>query len=263
MSEATLGPWALIAGGSEGIGACLAHELAARGVNLALVARKAGALEQTAREIRERSGVEVRTLSLDLTDADAVDRIEQLTDGCEIGTLVYNAGAAHKVTALLDTPEEQALALVRLNCLTLVQVMHRYATRMRSRGTGNVLLFGSGAGACGVAGLAVYAAAKAFVEKLAEGLWYEFAPHGVRVLCLVPGLTQTPAMERAGFRSAAGFEVEDPAVVARAALAHLGDGPVQVRPGLAPILDALAKMPSGERVKMMSEATAAMVTAHR
>jgi short-subunit dehydrogenase len=260
MSELNLGPWALIAGGSEGIGACLAHELAARGVNLALVARKAGPLEQTAAEIRSRHGVEVRTLALDLTAADAVSRIDRLVDGCEIGTLVYNAGATHSVKPLLDTPEADALAVVRLNCLTLVQVVYRFATSMRARGGGNILWFGSGAGACGAANISVYSAAKAFVERLAESLWYELAPHGVRVLCLVPGLTKTPAMERAGFRAAAGFEVEDPAVVARAALDHLGDGPVQVRPGLAPILDALGSMPRAARVKAMSDATAAMLS---
>ena len=71
------GPWALIAGGSEGVGACFAHRLAEQGINLVLVARKPGPLEGLASEIRGRAHVEVRTLALDLTAADMLSRIEE------------------------------------------------------------------------------------------------------------------------------------------------------------------------------------------
>lgn len=74
------GPWAVIAGGSEGIGACIAAELAQAGINLVLIARKTGPLEEVASDLRGRTGVEVRTLGLDLTDAAMLERIREATD---------------------------------------------------------------------------------------------------------------------------------------------------------------------------------------
>ena len=69
LSSKKYGPWAVIAGGSEGIGACIARQLAKSGINLILVARKVEPLETVAASIRSETSVEVRILALDLTDA--------------------------------------------------------------------------------------------------------------------------------------------------------------------------------------------------
>src|SRR5699024_1819214 len=86
------GPWAVIVGGSEGVGAAFADELAAAGLNLLLIARKSGPLDETAASARTH-GVEVRTLSQDLLADDAVAAIAQATADVEVGLLVFNAGA--------------------------------------------------------------------------------------------------------------------------------------------------------------------------
>ncbi len=99
------GPWAVIAGGSEGVGSAFADSLARAGINLVLIARKSGPLEETANKVRAH-GVQVRTLSLDLLLPDAVAQIRQVTDDLEIGLLIFNAGAnsyGHEfVTGALD-----------------------------------------------------------------------------------------------------------------------------------------------------------------
>jgi short-subunit dehydrogenase len=87
------GPWAVIAGGSEGVGAEFARQLAAAGLNLVLLARKPGPLEVTAESCRGH-GVEVRTIAVDLVDPDGADRLFQATADIEIGLLIYNAGAS-------------------------------------------------------------------------------------------------------------------------------------------------------------------------
>jgi len=89
------GPWALVAGGSQGIGACLAAELAARGLNLLLVARRREALEASARELQGSAGVEVRTLCADLAVPSAAHTLQAAAAGLEIGLLVLNAAAAY------------------------------------------------------------------------------------------------------------------------------------------------------------------------
>jgi len=258
LPDTSFGPWSLIAGGSEGIGASFAHQLASRGVNVALVARTTAPLEETAREIRASHGVEVRTLALDLTVDDVVECVDALCRDLDIATLICNAGAAHGVGALLDQPVDKALHLVRLNCIATTRLVHHYGRRMVSRGGGNIVLVGSGAGTSGSAGIAAYSASKAFVTTLAEGLWYELAPKNVRVLGLVLGLTRTPAMERAGFRPGGGYTADDPDIVAATGLEQVGNGPVFVMPSLQPHLEAAAKLTRAERIKAMSDATLAL-----
>src|ERR1700740_3714355 len=109
------GPWGVIAGGSEGIGACIAADLARTGVNVVLVARKVEPLETLAAELRARFDVEVRTLALDLTDEAMLARVREATDDLEVGMLVYNAGASHRTGPFLDWPLDDVLKVVRLN----------------------------------------------------------------------------------------------------------------------------------------------------
>lgn len=84
---ATYGPWAVIAGGSEGVGAEFARLLAEAGVNLVLIARKPGPLQDTAQRCRE-IGVDVRTVATDLLDPTAVEQITGATAGLDVGLLI-------------------------------------------------------------------------------------------------------------------------------------------------------------------------------
>src|SRR5487761_246150 len=85
------GPWALVAGASEGLGAEFAAQLAARGLNLVLIARRADALAEVSARLQREYAVEVRTLPLDLAREDLASVIAEATDDLEIGLLVYNA----------------------------------------------------------------------------------------------------------------------------------------------------------------------------
>ena len=132
--HARYGPWALIAGGSEGIGRSFAMQVAGRGLDLLLVARRVGPLEETATEIRARFGVEVVTQTLDLTAPGLDTAISTLVDDREVGLLVCNAGAAHGAAMLLDRPVDVALAMVQLNCAAPLVLSHALGVRMRARG---------------------------------------------------------------------------------------------------------------------------------
>ena len=87
------GPWAIIAGASEGIGVSFAHQLGRAGINLILVARQKNLLEEVAREVWGESPVQVRVLPLDLTRTDVLDRVREVADEVEIGLVVLNAAA--------------------------------------------------------------------------------------------------------------------------------------------------------------------------
>lgn len=225
------GPWALIAGGSEGVGAAFADQLAADGLNLVLVARKPGPLEETAAAAR-RYGVEVRTVAADLTDEAGLGSVLAATADLEVGLLVYNAGANTHGGAFLDGTLDGFRGVIDLNVTAMLALVHHCAPRMRDRRRGGILLVGSLAGYVGTSTESVYGGAKAFGRIFAEGLWSELREHDVHVLDLVLGLTRTPAMERAGLNfDVPGLHVGDPVEVAREGLAYLADGPVHVISG--------------------------------
>lgn len=231
MSYGKYGPWAVVAGGSEGVGAEFARLLAGAGVNLVLVARKPEQLEATAHACR-RIGVEVHTLAIDLVDADSVAKLIALTEGLEVGLLIYNAGANTCSAEFLDADLADFQRVIELNITTMMTLVHHYGRAMHERRRGGILLVGSMAGYLGSMRHTVYGGVKAYGRIFAEGLWLELREHNVDVLDLVLGVTRTPAMERVGLNfDIPGMRVADPADVAREGLDHLSHGPVHVAGG--------------------------------
>lgn len=225
------GPWAVIAGGSEGVGASFATQLAEAGLNLVLLARKPGPLEETAEAARSL-GVEVRTLAVDLTEPDAMKHIVEVTDDVEVGLLVFNAGANTYGHEFVTGELERFRQVIDLNITAQLALVRHFGEPMKERRRGGLLLVGSLAGFMGQAQISVYSAVKAFCRVFAEGLWLEMRDHDVDVLEFVLGVTRTPAMARAGLSfDIPGMHVSEPDDVARQALASLGDGPVQVAAG--------------------------------
>ncbi|UCZ60706.1 SDR family NAD(P)-dependent oxidoreductase [Mycolicibacterium phocaicum] len=222
------GPWAVIAGGSEGVGAEFAALLARAGINLVLIARKAEPLQATATRCRELS-VEVRELAVDLTTDEGVDQIISATADLEVGLLIYNAGANTHSAEFLDGDLAAFQRVIDLNVTTPLRLVHHFGALMRERRRGGVMLVGSLTGYLGSARHTVYGGVKAFTRIFAEGLWLELREHNVHVLELVLGLTRTPAMERVGLNfDVPGMPVSDPADVAREGLANLANGPVHI-----------------------------------
>jgi short-subunit dehydrogenase len=246
------GPWAIVAGGSEGLGVAFAHRLAERGIDLLLVARKAEPLEAVAAEVRAAHGREVRTLSADLTASDAVSRIAGAVAGCEVGMLVYNAGADDKVRPFLDRTVEDSERLVRLNVLTPLRLVRHFTPAMAERGKGGVVLLSSFASCVGTPGNLVYAATKAFSNVFAEGLWYELGQQGIDVLGTIIGIAQTPAMERMGY-SFEGLKVPaDPYDLVDEALANLKKGPTLHAGGTFEDAMRLRSLPRDEAVRSIA-----------
>jgi uncharacterized protein len=255
------GPWALVAGASEGIGASFARCIAAAGVNLALVARRPEPLEALAGELRASTGVEVRTATVDLTSPTVLDDLAPLTDPIDVGLLVYNAGAVHSVKFFVDRPVEDALQLVDLNCRGPVLLAHRFGRAMAERGRGGIILMTSMAAAAGGAYVGAYSATKAFDLILAESLWIELGQRGVDVLSAVAGLTDTPAMRLSGaVTDESPMPPMDADDVAAEALEALGGAsPVLVAGAMnREMAAALWPLPRADLVVGMSAATASL-----
>lgn len=193
------GPWAVVAGASEGIGESFARQLAAQGLGLVLLARRQEPLEALAQRFRA-SGTPVRAAAIDLTHADLLRQVRAATDDVTIGLLVYNAGATHGANPFLSQPVEHGLGLMHLNCRGPLVLAHHFGARMAERQRGGMILVTSMSAAAGCARNAVYSAAKAFELIFAEGLWAELQPRGVEVMACVAGATCTPSLINAGAR---------------------------------------------------------------
>jgi short-subunit dehydrogenase len=220
------GPWALIAGASEGIGRAFAEHIAAAGIHLVLVARRTDALERTAADIREAYGVEVRAVSADLGGSAALEAISSCAADIDVGLLVYNACYSH-IGDYMEQSLASKMATIDVNCRGPVMLTSFFAERMIKRGRGGIILMSSMAGFQGSKLVGIYGASKAFNTTLGEALWVELKPKGVDVLVCVAGATLTPnfkaqtpeAKRKHAFPS-------PPDAVARAGIANLGKRPV-------------------------------------
>ncbi|ORA11056.1 SDR family NAD(P)-dependent oxidoreductase [Mycobacterium asiaticum] len=222
------GPWALIAGGSEGVGAEFAKQLAGDGFDLVLIARKPEPLADIAACCRE-IGAQVRTIAVDLLEPQAVQRIVAETSDVEVGLLIYNAGANTCRESFLDADLTAISRVIDLNVTRMLELVQQFGRPMRERRRGGIILVGSIAGTYGSKRQSAYTGVKAFGRLFAESLWLELRDHNVDVLDLLLGVTRTPAMERAGLNfDVPGLSVSDPADVAREGLANLANGPVLV-----------------------------------
>ena len=212
------GPWALITGASDGIGKALADQIAAAGLNVALVARSEVRLRALANDLETRHGIETAVLAADLADPDAVARVETVTSHLDIGLVVLAAGFGNTGT-FLETSLADEMALIAVNISAVSRLSHTFAGRLAERGKGGIVLFGSIVGWQGVPGQANYAASKAYVQSLAEGLHDELEPHGVDVLAVAPGPVASGFGARAGLAMTGATA---PEVVATATLEALG-----------------------------------------
>lgn len=260
----TYGPWALVVGASDGVGALFAQRLAERAVNVVLVARRRALLDEVAAGIRERTGVLTRTLAVDLTDADATTTIIDVVADLEIGMLVNCAGGDPNYQPFLGNPVSAAEALLTRNCLVLLRLCHHFAGKMVERGRGGIVNFSSGAALSGGQNVVAYGGTKAFDMVFTEGLWVELHDKGVDVLGLILGKTDTPALRQLEFergRLASLDEVPEGAVTAASvvdeALANLGDGPtIATGDDVRMALELFKTMSRNEVVHLIMAATA-------
>jgi short-subunit dehydrogenase len=221
-NPADYGPWALVTGASSGIGEQFARILGGMGLNLLLTARDQDRLAAIAADIRQSSSVEVDVLAADLAAEGVVEEILDWTANYELGLLVSNAGFGLK--GLHETQRAQDLrAMLQVNCHAPTLLAHGLLPRFRQRPCAGIIITGSIEGFVAFPWSTAYAASKAYVRALGEGLAWECRDSGIAVEVLCPGSTDTPALVKQGFDADKMAGVMAPSDVASQALAQLGN----------------------------------------
>lgn len=263
----TYGPWAIVVGASDGVGAEFAERLARQGVGVVLVARREQLLAELAAGIGERTGADTRTLTVDLTEPDAAQRIIDATADIHVGMLVYCAGGDPNYKPFLTTPIAAAEALLQRNCLVMMRLCHHYAPAMVQLGRGGIVTFSSGAALAGGPNMVAYGGTKAFDMVFTEGLWTELRDTGVDVLGLVLGKTDTPALRLIEHSRGQIASLDDvppgtatPEQVVTDALDNLGNGPTYLATDDVRMAgEVLKSMTRNEMVQLIMQASAAVM----
>jgi uncharacterized protein len=252
------GPWALVTGASDGIGKALAAEVAARGVNVVLSARRRDELQTIAWDLAAAHGVKTLVVAADLAHPDGVDQLERQTRHLDIGLIILSAGFATS-GPFADAPLASELEMVCLNVTVVTRLAHTFARQMVDKGRGGIMLFGSILGRQGVPWVSCYAATKAYVQILAEGLHYELKQRGIDVLSVEAGPVHTGFEARAGFNYGSATTAK---VVAEAAVAALGKR-ASIIPGARAqfLVTSLALLPRRLRARFLAEVIHRMRTA--
>ncbi len=194
---------ALVTGASAGIGACIARELAVRGHNLVLVARRKQRLQKLADELAAEHGIRAEALGCDLTKAAPRARLASRIDelGLRVEILVNNAGFATNGPFHKADPERE-LEQVRVLVEAPVALTSAFVPAMVERRRGAILNVASTAGMQPLPYSAGYSAAKAYMLTLSEALHQELRSKGVTVTVLAPGPVQTDFWKISGWQVA-------------------------------------------------------------
>lgn len=226
------GPWAVITGGSSGIGEEMAKIIASKGINIVLVARRQNVLDEKAQILKKQFGIEVETISADLTKKNDLDKVLKETENLEVGLLIPNA-AIENHGFLVDIELEKELAAVQMDITSVLTMTHHYGKKMSDRGHGGILLVSSMIGHVPNPYFSNYSGIKAYIAYMGFSLHYEMKQRGVDVTVLSPGPTDTPMLQGAGGGmdiSKMPMTIQQPDYVAQLAIDGLGKKP-HVIPG--------------------------------
>lgn len=227
--------WALVTGASRGLGVDFARELAARGANLVLVARRQSELEKVKAELETKHGVAVDVIAMDLGTPGAPEKLHAKTKAMkrEVGVLVNNAGFG-LYGDFLDIPWEKESAMLQLDIVTLVHLTKLYTKDMAERRSGYVLQVASIGAYQSTPTYASYSAAKSFVLSFGEALNYELKKRNVKVSVISPGITATDFLKVSG-QTATPYQrlvMMTSPEVAKIGIRHMLKGTPSVVPGL-------------------------------
>jgi NAD(P)-dependent dehydrogenase (short-subunit alcohol dehydrogenase family) len=194
VSDRLAGKVAIVTGATEGIGHAIAGVFVREGARVVLVARR----EAPGIELAAELGPEVASfVQGDIADPDTADRAvgEALERFGALDVLVNNAALDLSGVPLFETTREQAREIVEVNVFGSFWMGLASARVMAERGGGSIVNLTSRLGLVGLPGSAWYGATKGALHALTRGAAVEWAPLGIRVNSVAPGLTETPMIK--------------------------------------------------------------------
>lgn len=253
------GKWAVVTGASSGIGLALAVQLAAAGFNLVICARSTETLEQLRNRLMSEFKIAVLVVSADLATESGVEDLIQASYNLPVGLFIASAGYGTSGEFIKNDIKTE-LNMLHVNAEALLQLTHHFALRFAAQKSGGIILLSSLVGFQGVPYAAHYAATKAYVQSLAEGLAVELKPYHVDVLAAAPGPVRTGFEARANMKMNMALNPDEISIPVLKALGRK----TTVLPGFLTKLLAysLSTVPRWAKVQIMKQVMGDM-TAHQ
>lgn len=254
------GEWALITGASSGIGFEVARLLASAGLNLVLNAQHADRLEQAAAQIRAMSTVKVITVAANLAEEAGVRALISHSQDMPLGLLVLSAGYGTS-GLLVDADVTQERDMLRVNAEAPLVLAQHYSRQFGKNRKGGIIFLSSIVAFQGVPYAAHYAATKAYIQSLAEGLAQELKPYNVDVLAAAPGPVATRFGERSNLKMGMALKADEVAV----SILHALGRKTTVLPGFLSklLVYSLRTLPRWGKVKVMGTVMGGMTQHQR
>ena len=186
-------PWALITGGSSGMGLEYARQLAEAGCNLLLVSNQETELEKAVADLRQDNGIQVVSHYQNLATETAAEELFDYcrSQGLQIDILINNAGMFF-FEELTTENEDKALTMMRLHIFTPTRLCILFGEEMKKRGYGYLINMSSMAAKLPCPGIAIYSASKSYLKSFGKSLYFEMRPYGVGVTTVCPAAIATP-----------------------------------------------------------------------
>jgi short-subunit dehydrogenase len=253
------GEWAIVTGASSGIGLELASQLASAGLNLVINSRHLDKLQEVEKQLKANSSIEIKIVASDVSETEGIDKIIEATQGLNIGLLIVSAGygtSGHFIDSSLHTE----FNMLKVNCEALLALTHYYSHQFVLQKRGGIILMSSMVAFQGTPYSANYAASKAYVQTLAEGLAIELKPHGVAILAAAPGPVQSGFSQRTNMKMSMSLTPQQVGVPILKALGFR----TTVLPGLLTkiLVYSLRTVPRWGKIKIMAKLMGGM-TAHQ
>ncbi len=193
------GSWAVVTGASSGIGRELAERLAESGLNLVINSRRKEQLERISKDLTSKYAIQVVVVASDNATQQGIEDLITATNSLDIGLLVVSAGYGTSGT-LHESIIEDEVNMLHVNCEALLKLTHHFSKIFVQKRRGGIILMSSMVAFQGVPYAAPYAATKAYVQTLAEGIAHELSPFGVDVLAAAPGPVDSGFGKRANMK---------------------------------------------------------------
>jgi len=219
------GKWAIITGCTDGIGAAIAEELAAKGLSLVLISRTQAKLEEQAKSLSSKYKIETKILTLDFSSEDLAifDTAQKLIQGLDIGILINNVGMSYDHAEYFHLLEKDRIEkIIRINIFSTTHMTYLVLPGMLERKRGAIVNVSSASGFVSEPMYAVYSGTKAFINHFSKALHYEYKSQGVSVQSQVPAFVTTKLSK---LRST-NFFIISPKVYAKALLSKIGYEPI-------------------------------------
>ena len=254
------GDWAIVTGASSGIGLELATQLATAGFNLVITSRHVDKLQNVEEQLKVNSNIQIKIIASDVSNKEGIDKIIQATQGINVGLLVVSAGYGTSGN-FIDSSLHNEINMLTVNCEAVLSLTHYYSQQFVQKKRGGIILMSSMVAFQGTPYAANYAATKAYVQTLAEGLGVELKPHNVDVLAAAPGPVESGFSQRANMKMSMSLTPQQIGVPILKALGRK----TTVLPGLLTkiLVYSLRTVPRWGKVKIMAKVMGGMTKHQR